>query len=71
MGAHGCAFAVAPTAMLCPRALPRGGRDFFGPVVVLQGLSRGLGGRHLSVARRMKIANSNSLFEKAKSIEIG
>jgi len=33
--------------------LPRGGRDFFGPAVVLQGLSCGLGGRHMAQIRKI------------------
>ena len=34
-------------------SLPRGGRDFFGPAVVLQGLSCGLGGRHMAQIRKI------------------
>ena len=48
-------------------SLPRGGRDFFGPAVVLQGLSCGLGGRHMAQIR--KISSKFQLCDYGSQID--
>ena len=48
-------------------SLPRGGRDFFGPAVVLQGRSCGLGGRHMAQIR--KISSKFQLCDYGNQID--